>query len=222
MNDLNLPHRAGRVPRRRAQVWLASLLTLFVAGLAAHAAVILDLPEITLQPNQANQSFVISVQNTGASVQFNGVTLNLVIGNGSSGGPAFQAVTLLSSGSLFAGNNNGDLGVGYLGSQQIFQRYTSTSSGTVTLAPGTFDLATVTFDTTGLLSGVYSWSAANSPNGMSYFTDTSPGVIFSPTIFDGTLTVVPEPIHVALPIFGGIAGLIAGVRRWSRRQARAD
>ena len=124
---------------------------------------------------------------------------------------------------LFGSNNNGDLGAGDLsgGLGQIFLRYTSTSSGTVTLGAGTFDLATVTFDTTGIGAGVYSWSAATSPNGVSYFTDTSLGGVLNPTLFGGTLTVVPEPVNVALSIFGGLAVLAGALRWWCRRKASA-
>ena len=231
MNDPILIQRALRSRRRLLRLWRASLLALFGAGLAAHAALILDLPDLTLQPNQANQVFTFSVQNDGASVLLTGVQLELIVGDGdvaiggSGGAPAFQAVSLLAAGSLFAANNTGDRGAGNFaadfppdGLRQLFQRLTSTSSGTVTLNPGTFDLATVTFDTTGIAPGVYSWSAAGSTNGASFFTDTSPGGVVNPMLFDGTLTVVPEPINVALLIFGGFAVLTGGLRRWCRRR----
>ena len=228
MNDPILIHPAHHLPRRLPGVWLAGLLALFVASLGARAALILDLPDLTLQPNQANQIFTISIQNSGASALLTGVQLELIIGNGdvavggSGVGPAFQAVSLLASGSLFAANNTGDRGAGNFGGlRQVFQRTTSTSSGTVTLSPGTFDLATVTFDTTGIGPGVYTWSAATSPNGVSFFTDTSSGGVVHPTLFDGLLTVVPEPVNVALPVFGGLAVLTGGWRRWRRRKAGA-
>jgi hypothetical protein len=86
MNNSILIHRTLRIPRRLPRLWPASLLALLVAGLAAHAAIILDLPDLVLQPNQSDQTFTISVQNTGTSVQLNGVELNLVVGNGSGGG----------------------------------------------------------------------------------------------------------------------------------------
>jgi hypothetical protein len=198
------------------------LLALFVAGLASRAGLILDLPDLTLEPNQANQSFTISVQNDGVSILLTGVQLDLIVGNGVSGAPAFQAVSLIAPSLLFTANNTGDGGAGnFVGFPQLFQRKTSTSSGTVTLANGTFDLATVTFDTTGIGPGVYSWSAEHSPNGASFFTDTSLGGVVNPAFFDGTLTVVPEPVNVALPVFGGMVALAGGYRWWYRRKASA-
>ena len=59
MNDPILTQRTLRIPRCLPRVWLASLLALFVAGLASRAGLILDLPDLTLEPNQANQSFTI-------------------------------------------------------------------------------------------------------------------------------------------------------------------
>jgi hypothetical protein len=233
MNDPILIHRALRVPRRLPGFWLAGLLAFLVAALTARAALFLDLPDLTLQPNQANQIFTISIQISDASVQLTGVQLELIIGNGdvavggSGGAPAFQAVSLLASGSVFAGNNTGDRGAGNFaanfppnGLRQVFQRLTSTSSETVTLSPGTFDLATVTFDTTGIGPGVYSWSAATSPNGLSFFTDTSQGGKVNPTLFGGTLTVVPEPVNGALGIFAGLVSILSFVRGWRARRVR--
>jgi hypothetical protein len=232
MDNPILVHQTLRIPRHVPRHWLASVLALLVASPAAHAALVLDLPDLMLQPNQASQTFTITVQNTGdTGVQVNGVQLELIIGNGdvaiggSGEGPAFQAVTVVATSNLlFYPNNTGDRGAGNFatnfppdGLKQLFQRLTSTSSGTVTLAPNSpSDLATVTFDTTGVQPGVYSWSATNSPNGISFFTDTS-GQVF-PTCIDGLLTVVPEPVNVALPIFGGLAVLACGLRRWCRRK----
>jgi hypothetical protein len=233
MNDPILIRRTLCIPRCLSRIWLAGVLTLFVAGSATRAGLILDLPDLTLQPNQANQTFTISVQNTGAGVQLTGVQLLLLIGNGdvaiggSGGGPAFQAVSLLAPGSLFAANNTGDRGAGNFaadyppnGLTQLFQRTTSTSSGTVTLDTGTFDLATVTFNTTGIGPGDYSW-AANWLSQVSFFTDTSQGGVVNPTLIGGMLTVVPEPVNVALPVFGGLVALAGGYRWWCRRKASA-
>ena len=43
----------------------------------------------------------------------------------------------------------------------------------------------------------------------------------NPAFFDGTLTVVPEPVNVALPVFGGMVALAGGYRWWYRRKASA-
>jgi len=229
MKKSSLLHRSLHILRGLPRLWLASFVAYLGAGLVARAALIIDLPDLTLQPNQPNQTFTFSVQNDGGSVFLTGVQLDLIVGNGdvviggSGGAPAFQSVSLLAPGSLFSGNNNGDLGAGNFGSlQQLFQRSTSTSSGSVTLNAGTFNLATVTFDTTGIGPGDYSWSAATSPNGISFFTDTSPGGVLGATLFDGTLSVVPEPVNVALTIFGSLVALNGGLRWWSRRKAMAS
>jgi len=220
MNNPILIHRTLHNPRCLSRLWLPGMFALLISScLVTRAIMIIDLPDLVLQPNQANQTFTITVQNTGTSVQLTGVQFELITGNGdvsiggSGGAPAFQAVSLLASGSLFAANNTGDRGAGNFGGyRQLFERLTTTSSGTVTLANGTFDLATVTFDTTGIGPDVYSWSAEHSPNGASFFTDTSSGGVVNPTFFDGTLTVVPEPVNVALGVFAGVAGLFGFVR----------
>ncbi len=201
-----------------APLLLAAALTIFLASApAVRASLIIDLPDLTLQPNQAGQTFTISVQNDGPSVTLNGVELELLIGDGSGVGPIFQAVSVIAPGTLFASNNTGDRGAGDLSNNQVFQRTTSTSSGTVTLDNGTFDLATVTFDTTGVSPGDYSWSPSDSPNGPSFFTDSSGTV--TPTLANGTLSVsaVPEPVNGALAVFGTLMAVIGG-SRWLRRR----
>src|SRR5262245_11428348 len=103
----NLSHRCRRP-------WLASLVALVGLAYAVNAALIIDLPDLTLQPSMAGQSFTIGVQNTGSSVGLSGVQLELIIGNGdtaiggSGGAPAFMAVTLVTPTLLFGSNNNGD------------------------------------------------------------------------------------------------------------------
>lgn len=183
-----------------------TVLASLAATLAAQAIPTIDLPDLALQANQANQTFTIQIENTGSPINLTGVQLELITGNGdvrvggSGGAPAITGVSVISSGLLFAGNNTGDRGAGNFSGtyvpplQQVYQRLTSTSSGAVFLGSGTFDLATVTFDTTGITSGVYSWSAAASPNGKSFLTDTNPSPMVSPRLADGTLTVQATPV----------------------------
>jgi len=245
MNESALSHQVRRVRCCVSRVWMVSFLAVLGFGLAAHAALILDLPDLSLQRNQAGQSFTISVKNTGGRLDFSGVQLELIVGDGdvavggSGGAPAFQGVTLLTPGHLFAANNTGDAGAGnYAGDfppsglLQLFQRKTSTDSGYVTLAAGTVEsptvsaLATVTFDTTGIDPGTYSWAATwtipSVGTATSFFTDST-GQVFPDELSAGTLTVVPEPVNVALGILGCV---LAGaqslrsprLRRWLARE----
>lgn len=195
--------RNAKVRLPRSCCALACAASVACVGLTARAAVIIDLADWTLQPNLAGQSFTISVQNTGDTPEFfNGVQLDFIVEDGGPQleafggakiGPAIRLVSVIAPGTLFAGNNTGDAGFGDFGGfDQMFNRYTTTSSGTVTLSPGTYALATIEFDTTGgIPPGVYSWSAASSWNGASYFLTTSGQL--DPILYDGTLTVVPEP-----------------------------
>lgn len=79
-------------------------------------------------------------------------------------------------------------------------------------------LATVTFDTTGFESG--SWALTF--GGTKYNPFGDPGNEIFPTFTSGQINVtpVPEPVHLALPIFGGLAVLIGGVRQWCCRKTR--
>lgn len=180
--------------------WAAAIAS---AGLTAQAAVIIDLPDWTLLPNLAGQSFTISVQNNGdAPAYFNSVQLDFIVEDGgpqleafggANIGPAIRLVSVIAPGTLFEDNNTGEAGFGDFGGlNQMFNRYTTTASGTVTLNPGTYALATIEFDTTGGIPlGVYTWSASTSWNGPSSFMTTSGQL--DPILYDGTLTVVPEP-----------------------------
>ncbi len=174
----------------------------------------LALPNLALQPNQANQVFTVAIENTGVALDVNGFQLELVVadggpgGGGSVAGPTIQAANLTSAGLLFASNNSGELGAGQI-APQVFQRLTLTASGTVSIGIGSVDLFTVTFDTTGFNSGSFSWSASTSPNGASFFTDPSSPPNLDPIFTDGTLTVIPEPyewsIFISLGLFlGGV------------------
>lgn len=211
---------------------------MFVLGVAAilalawpaQAALIIDLPDLVLQPNQAGQAFTFSVQNDGASVGLNGIQLELIVADGGPQvpggtitGPAIRMVSVIYSGTLFAGNNTGDRGAGNVFGgntyDQVFQRLTSTSAGTVSLDSGTFLLASIEFDTTGgIPAGQYTWSVSSSPNGVSYFTDGN-GQIF-PTLIPGVLTVVPESEYCGMA--AALIALGAALAQCCRNPARVS
>lgn len=177
---------------------------LSVAGLAAglgiagsaQADLVIDLPELSLAYNQPNQTFSLSAQNTGGSaVSLSGLQLELQVADGGPAaggtllGPSITEVRLTAPGTLFGEvPNTGEAGGGAL-LPQIFQRYTSTASGTLSMPTGPSVIATITFDTSGVPPGDYTF-AATSLNGPSFFTDA--GGPISATLLLGNLTVVPE------------------------------
>ena len=220
MTNRSNPIRAGGLTQGVIRALVVSIAFLS-AGLSLQAQLTIQLPDLVLQPDSANQDFTFSVQNTSVSDVFvTGVQLELIVADGGPGvggsiiGPAIQEVSVTASGTLFSGNNTGDRGHGAYPGNEVFQRLTSTSSGTVTIsAEASPTLATITFDTTGVAPGEYQWSAASSPNGPSFFTDTSTGGVLNPTLIDGTLTVVPEPQQYALAVSLGLLVAAFG-RRW--------
>jgi hypothetical protein len=204
------------------RVLVLTIASLLSAGLSLQAQLTIQLPNLDLQPNLANQDFTFLVQNiSGLDVLLTGVQLELIVADGGPGvggsivGPAIQQVSVTTPGTLlFGSNNTTDRGHGAYPGNEVFQRLTSTSSGTVTISAGSSPtLATITFDTTGVAPGEYSWSAATSPNGPSFFTDMSSGGVLNPTLIDGTLTVVPEPQQYALAVGLGLLAAAFG-RRW--------
>ncbi len=108
--------------------------------------------------------------------------------------PLFSGVDL-TTGTLFAGNNNGasDMGSG------TFPRVATwsllTAAGTVSSADGL--LATLYIDTTGESSGTYSLSLSNTLGGPTVFYDSTGLTKIPITIADGSFTIVPEPASAA-------------------------
>jgi hypothetical protein len=192
----------------------ALLVGAVLGGISAPAQslITIRLPDLVLQPNMAGQVFAfdpITVDAQGAVLPLTGVQLELLVADGGSEvggsilGPAISGVTLTAPGLIFDLNNQGDLGAGSL-ARQVYQRMTVTAPGSsIAVNALGSPFAIVTFDTTGgVLPGVYTWSAFSSPNGSSFFTDTSSSAILLPVFENGTLTVVPEP---------GAAALAAGI-----------
>ncbi len=127
--------------------------------------------------------------------------------NNVAGGPIITAVDIVGPGTIFFGNNTGQLGVPAPPATKIKQT-TTTVSGTV-LANGL--LGHVTFSTVGISPGKYNLRMANmaaaSGGSATNFSSSFPNVI------NGSITVVPEPSALILPVVGFI-GLAAW--RWRR------
>jgi hypothetical protein len=232
MTNRSNPIRAGGLTQGVIRALVVSIASLLSAGLSLQAQLTIQLPDLVLQPDLANQDFTFSVHNTsGSDVLLTGVQLQLYTADGGPGvggsivGPAIQQVSVIAPGTLFTGNNNGDLPTpptpGAYPGGQLFFRKTSTSAGTVTIAAGASAiLATIQFSTVGVSPGTYTWTASDPTptgpytfNGPSFFTDTSLGGVLNPTLIDGTLTVVPEPQQYALAVGLGLLAAAFG-RRW--------
>jgi len=187
----------------------------------AAAGLFLDVGNITLSPNQADQQRVFQVQNTGgAPVETLGIQFNIQIADGSAIilTPTITHVDILT-GTIFQDDNTSQ--GGRMDTVRRWEVYTleNGSPPKPSVPTGFSTVATVTFDTTGFSAG--SWGLSFSvPSGSTAYFDAS-GNPLAMTLYDGTLTVVPEPVNVALSIFGGLAVLTGGLRFWCRRKASA-
>lgn len=191
---------------QQSAILVCGLSMLFTA--TAHAQPIIHGPSsptglgnYNLLPNQPNQTITIFVKG-GQLVQ--GLNFNIQIADGgpvaagSIIGPGISGVDILT-GTIFAGNNTGNPpGNGILVSQVAFYS-TTTASGSV-VAQGL--LASVTLDTTGLLSGTFDLFLSNTLNSSTNFASMDPAL--TPTIIDGSLTIVPEPVSLMLTLGTGL------------------
>jgi hypothetical protein len=168
--------------------------------------------DLSLQPNTANQSFDLFVQNSGAPFAVTGILTETQVADGFSG-PVISGVDILT-GTIFQSNNNGAAGGGAI-TPHIFERSTLTSSGTVNIPSGTSKYATITFDTTGISSGSFPYSP-DTDNGPTLYHTMSGDQLL--TLTGGTLTIVPEPAEYAA--VAGIGCLLLGV--WTRRARRSS
>jgi hypothetical protein len=159
--------------------------------------------------------------------------IGMWINGGVAGAPVITHVFGDTAGAIPTANLAGSIWAG--GQAGIYLFPNGTTSGgsgletgaafqTPSFTPSTNEgiFITLTFDTTGIAPGVYSFSL-NNPN----FTNNFYGALdenFDPiptplTVLDGTLTVVPEPASVMLGSFA-IAGLaLVATRSRSRRAA---
>ena len=213
--------------------WMRLALLVLWAGAGAdgtaRAALILsvDVGATALGPNAAGQTLDLFIDNTGdTALQAQGLTFRIQLDDGLGGGNA-PVITLvdLVSGTPWAGH------VGSVINQTTQPEFWDVrvlsdifGGQYAQLDPGSHTkLATVTFDTTGFTSGTWDLRLADftlnpDPGDTKYNLFGSGNEVF-PTINNGMLSVVPEPVNVALGFFGGACAGI-GAWRWYRRRQR--
>jgi len=208
-------------------------LALILCLSASHgrAALVINVGSVLLQPNAPDQLVVFSIRNTGVvGVDVAGISFFIQVADGgpeapggSILGPHITGVDILT-GTSFAANNVGQTDAGSL--PQLANWTTITSSGHVTLVGlSSITLASVTFDTTGF-SDPQTWDLklGGTLGGPTlYFVEGGGEIV--PTIFDGSIALVPEPVNLALGVFGGVwAGIqllrSQRVRRWLTRNGQ--
>lgn len=199
---------------------LSGLLAAGIQSWSTHAAVNLsvDVGSNPLVGNTGGQTVALRLLNTGSDpLQANGLTFQLtLVGGGSPSGPSITAVDLVT-GTPWASAGSPSIAPGGSTSPAFWDLRYVFFSGSATIGANSDTLlATVTFDTTGFTSGTWSLGL----DGTKY-NQVGTSIEFFPALNNGEITInaVPEPVHMALPIFGGLAVLIGGVRRWCRRKA---
>jgi hypothetical protein len=189
-----------------------------IAGMIHTEAQVLSISVGSQTINPApNQTLTFTVNNSSPSaVDVAGLNFNIQLGDGTVG-PTITGVDLLT-GTPFASNNTGQTD-NSSGAHQAFWTVT-TSSGAVSLSPGSTKVATVTFDGTSLTSG-QNWGLflEATHNGPTRYLDTTVNANDIPmTITDGSLTIVPEPSTYALISGVGCLAFAAAFRRARGRQ----
>ncbi|HUT58008.1 MAG TPA: hypothetical protein VNA25_09190 [Phycisphaerae bacterium] len=168
-------------------------LVVLLLGVSPVWAAVINVDDHGLLPNTPGQ--VINISVTGGE-QVNGLQFNLQVADGgpenggSIDGPVITNVDILT-GTIFDGNNWGDLGWGPIpgpGPAQLWESWTLTASDTV---PAAGLLAKVTFDTTGFFDAI-SWDLWMKP------TLNGKSMLFSPdpidvVIYNGSITLGPTP-----------------------------
>ena len=192
-------------------------LTLAVCGLAFLAGVAPASaagPAITvgshfLAANTPHQPVAIRVSGVQGVA---GVDLNaqIAVGTGTFY-PIFSGVDL-TTGTLFAANNNGASDMGSGSFPRVATWSLLTASGTISSAEGL--LATLYIDTTGQSSGTYSLSLGNTLGGPTVFYDSTGLTKIPITITDGSFTIVPEPASAGILLVAAPT-LLLGRRRAS-------
>ncbi|MFA6134057.1 MAG: choice-of-anchor D domain-containing protein [Phycisphaerae bacterium] len=165
----------------QTRAMILALVALLLTGATAMASITIDVGSRRLLPDRAGQKITVSVS-TNASDSVGGCNLNVAIGGGGSGlggvdGPAITSVDL-ATGTIFAGNNTGQVDLGSL--PQLAMYSITTTSGTVT-ANGL--LVTLVVDTTGYTVDGAAWDLAmgTTANGPTDFAPTAA------TITDGSI-----------------------------------
>jgi len=184
-------------------IWTIATSTSWLLTSTASAALIINVGNIDLLPNQSGQQHIFQVQNTGGTaVETLGIQFNIQIDSGGAliVAPTITAVNILTS-TIFASDNNGQAG----GADTVrrWEVYTLENGSLPKpgIPTGFSTVATVTFDTTGFSSGTWNLFLTTPAGGTAYL-DPNTGDPMAMTLNAGTLTVVPEPVNVALGVFG--------------------
>jgi hypothetical protein len=198
---------------------LAAALVCASFTLPTAGQIFIDVGDHNLLPDRAGQEVSIFV--TGG-MPIAGLSLNVQIADGFPDvpgslidGPDITGIDVETD-TIFDSNNTG--AVAPVGGSQLAFRYITTASGTV---PADGLLATFTFDTTGLFSGVFDFQLDNvfglmgPGTGPTQFFD-GVGAEIAPSILDGTLTIVPEPAQAASLIALSALVTVLGVRYGGR------
>ena len=200
----------------------AAIAVLVCLASVAQASAVLTVGTNPLLPNTKNQVVNIFMTATGGdntrgmnfyALVADGGPGNVLTGPGSIVGPKITAMNIVGAGMLFAPPNNtgqNDPTTGFFGPQGSGAS-TTTPSAAIPVPAGLVLLGSITFDTTGFLSGTWDLNMGGSNNptssSMSDFDSTSiDGVQLG--VEDGHITIVPEPSSIVMGMFA-LVGLSA-------------
>jgi hypothetical protein len=182
---------------------LAATLCL-VLSVSAHAALVINVGTIWLDPDLPNQERALSVTG-GDPVQ--GFNLRAQIGDGTGPNPepVFQSIDF--TGGIWDGHAKSVGGGPVAGAPQYAQAWVALNTqNDTTSANGV--LVKLIIDTTGLHSGNFGLLLAGTDIGED--SDFAP---LSATITNGTLTILPEPATFGLLALGGIGCMFTRRRK---------
>lgn len=199
-----------------------------LSSLSAASSLAVSIETINLLPDTADQIVELSV--TGG-LDIAGINLYGLVADGfpdisgsSQDGPNITDVDLIGDATnptIFFASNSGQNGADESRPQAFFRSLTVGTDGDGASVPvtGSGVFARLTVDTTGISSGSFALILGGKtdidPNYPSLqFLDVDAQTITT-EITDGTLTIVPEPQHVAWAT-GGLLGLVALLRRRAR------
>jgi hypothetical protein len=178
---------------------------------SAHAITTISVGDHLLVPNTPGQiiSILISDDAQGpnhpsiALGRINGIDLVLLMGGGSAG-PIITNIDLVGPGTVFNNDNIGQFifpqPFGIPG-REIMALTSVTDPSYYTGVAANGILAFVTLDTSGIFLGSYPLSLSSVDLGP---TDTA-YLDFLPTLFDGTVRIVPEPASIVMGLMGAAA-----------------